>query len=81
MIAWDLSKLAQHVRLCICSVLLMLIVRLSTGSRAGIYSVHKGIEGFGLPSRMLEASLSTAYMRTAASHFQKLEPFASSLGI
>jgi hypothetical protein len=59
----------------------MSIVRLLTGSGAGIHSVYNGVQGFGLPSRMLEASLNTAYMRTAAFHFQNLEPFASSLGI
>jgi hypothetical protein len=46
-----------------------------------IHSVYKSVEGFGLSSRMLEASLSAVYMRTAAFHFQKLEPFMSSLGI
>jgi hypothetical protein len=63
------------------SVSSMSIVRLLTGSGAGIHSVYKSVEGFGLPSRMLEASLSAVYMRTAAFHFQKLEPFMSSLGI
>jgi hypothetical protein len=81
MIAQDLSKSAWRVRLCICSVLSMLRVRPSTGSRAGIHPVYKDVEGFGLPSRMLEVSLSAAYMMTAASHFQKLESFVCSLGI
>jgi hypothetical protein len=42
-IARNLSKSAQRVRLCSCSVLSMLIVRPSTGFGAGIHYVYKGV--------------------------------------